>query len=167
LLQRWQGHHTFVSSVAWSPDGRQLASAGGGRDSEELCVWDVHSGEQVCKFTEHSGVIYAVIWSPDGDQLISGGSDGKLCWRDVHNGKSVRVQTAHQGAIRSLKLSPNRTQFASSGDDGAIRIWNLHTGDLLRTLRRDRPYERLIITNIQGLTASQKSSLRSLGAIDE
>ena len=56
--------------------------------------------------------------------------------------------------------------LASCGDDGAIMLWDLKTGEYLRNLRRDRPYERLNITGIQGLTEAQKSTLRTLGAIE-
>ena len=49
----------------------------------------------------------------------------------------------------------------------AIMIWDLESGEHLQTLRRDRPYERLNITGIRGLTEAQKASLQALGAIDE
>jgi WD40 repeat protein len=77
------------------------------------------------------------------------------------------MRDAHQGPIRSLKVSPDGKQLASCGNDGAIRIWDLHSGKHLRTLRHDRPYERLNITGIRGLNEAQKASLLALGAIDE
>jgi hypothetical protein len=46
-------------------------------------------------------------------------------------------------------------------------LWDLHGGEQLRTLRRDRPYERLNITGIRGLTEAQKATLRALGAVEE
>jgi hypothetical protein len=46
-------------------------------------------------------------------------------------------------------------------------IWDLRTGEYLQTLRRDRPYERLNITGIRGLTDAQKATLRALGAIED
>ena len=57
--------------------------------------------------------------------------------------------------------------LASCGDDGAIHIWELESGEHLRTLRRDRPYERLNITGIQGLTQAEIATLRALGAIED
>ena len=89
-----------------------------------------------------------------------------LRWWEVHSGKCVRVCQAHQGAIRSLRSSPDRSRLASCGDDGAITLWDLERGEHLRTLRRDRPYERLDITGIRGLTEAQKATLRALGAIE-
>jgi hypothetical protein len=53
---------------------------------------------------------------------------------------------------------------ASSGDDSTIRLWKIESAELVRTLRRDRPYERLDITGIKGLTDAQKATLHALGA---
>jgi WD40 repeat protein len=57
--------------------------------------------------------------------------------------------------------------LASCGDDGAIRLWDLESGEQLQTLRRDRLYERLTITGIQGLTQAEIATLRALGAVED
>jgi len=163
---RLQGHRGMVMSVAWSPDGTRLASGGGGQGSGELFVWDARSGELLHTLSELSEIVYALAWSPTGTILISGGSDGLLCWWDVERGKCVQTRQAHQGTVQSLKVSLDGSSLASCGDDGAINIWELESGERLRTLRRDRPYERLDITGIRGVTQAQKASLRALGAIE-
>ncbi len=170
LLERLPGHQGVVMSVAWSPDGTRLASGGSGQgqgDSGEMFVWEVQSGERVQAFAGHPRIVHAVTWGPSGELLVSGGSDGRLRWWDVHSGECVRVREAHQGTVQSLRISPDGRRLASCGDDGAITIWNLHSGEYLRTLRRDRPYERLNIKGIRGLTEAQKATLRALGAIEE
>ena len=157
---------THFFGLAWSPDGTRLASGGGSRDSGELFVWDGHSGECIYALQGLAGVIYTIAWNRVGDQLISGGSNGRLSWWGLLHGECVRVRKAHQGAVQSLKHSPDGRRLASCGDDGVINVWDLQSGDLLQTLRRDRPYERLDITGIRGLTQAQKATLRALGAME-
>jgi WD40 repeat protein len=165
--QQLLGHHSGVNDVAWSAEGSRLASCGGEEGKGELFVWDVQIMECERTLEGHLGVIYTIAWSVNGDLLISGDSKGILRWWKVQSGECVRVREAHQGTVQSLRRSPDGRSLASCGDDGAIRIWDLQSTELLRTLRRDRPYERLNITGIRGLTEAQKTTLRALGAVED
>jgi WD40 repeat protein/transcriptional regulator with XRE-family HTH domain len=164
--RRLAGHQGAVMNVAWSPDGRRLASGGSTRGGGELFVWDANSGQSVHAFEGHPGMVSALSWVPSGQVLISGGGDGRLRWWNLQSEKCVRVREAHQGTVQALKVSPDGSKLASCGDDGAIKLWDLESGEPLQTLRRDRLYERLTITGIQGLTEAQQASLRALGAVD-
>ena len=77
------------------------------------------------------------------------------------------MREGHQGAVHSLKISPDGRLLVSCGEDGTIKVWNVESTDLVRTLRRDRPYERLDITGIRGLTEAQKDTLQALGAVEK
>ncbi len=165
LLQRLQGHNGLVASVVWSPDGTRLASSGGG--GGELFVWDAHSGERVQTLSGHLGSVFAVDWSQLENLLVSGGSDGMLRWWDVQHGECLMMREAHQGTIQSLRISSDGRMLATCGDDSTIKVWDLENGEHLRTLRRDRPYERLNITGVKGLTEAQKVTLRGLGATED
>jgi WD40 repeat protein/transcriptional regulator with XRE-family HTH domain len=187
LLRRLAGHHGAVKTLAWSPDSALLASAGGLGDGGggELRVWDManplpegrqHAGRQhagpqsggrLDLSANHPAIVYSIAWGSDQNTLVSGDGIGMLRWWDVRTGESVRVRQAHEGTIQALKRSPDGTRLASCGDDGAIMLWDLQTGEHLRTLRRDRPYERLNITGVRGLTEAQKATLRALGAIED
>ena len=171
LLQRLQGHRGVVYGVVWSPDGTRLASGGGSRGSGEVVLWDArsgaHCGERLYTIASAPGSVLALDWSPRGELLVSGDSDGRLCWWDVQSGECLMQRQGHQGAIQSLRISPDGHRLASCGDEGTIQVWDLESGERLRRLRRDRPYERLTITGVKGLTQAEIASLRGLGAIEE
>ncbi len=72
-----------------------------------------------------------------------------------------------RGPVQSLRASPDGRFLASCGDDGAIQIWEMENGDHVTILRRDRPYERLDITGIKGLTDAEKLTLKRMGAVEQ
>lgn len=167
LLHRLAGHSETVTSVAWSPAGTLLASGGGnGTQGGEVFVWDSQSGTCVQTLVGYDGVVFAVAWSADGKLLVSGSSDGTLRWWNVANGTCLRVIAAHRGSVQALALSHDGKTLASCGDDGTIVLWDVRTGEYLQMLRRDRPYERMDISGLTGITDAQRASLIALGAVE-
>ncbi|MCB0166543.1 MAG: tetratricopeptide repeat protein, partial [Anaerolineae bacterium] len=166
LRHRLAGHANLVTNLAWSLDGAQLASASGGASGGELWVWDMRRGERLYTLTDPSGLVSAVAWGEDEAMLISGNGDGALRWWDLRQGQCLHVRHAHQRTVQSLRRSPDGLKLASCGSDGIIVLWDMHRAEPLRTLRRDRPYERLNISGAHGLTEAQRTTLRALGAIE-
>jgi WD40 repeat protein len=132
-----------------------------------MFLWQTNNGKRIRTFEEQIHEVSAVVWSKSGDQLVSGDSDGNLRWWEVQSGKCLVIRKAHQGAVHALKVSPDGRLLSSCGEDGAIKVWNMQSTELVRTLRRDRPYERLNVTGTQGLTPAQKAMLFALGAFED
>lgn len=165
LLQQFTGNGGMITAIAWSPDGRLLGASVGGKEHGEILIWEPIRGEHRHTLVGHRGTIHALAWGVSNAVVISGGDDGKLCWWEMEKGEYVRVQSAHEGAVQALRRTTDGTTLASCGDDGAIMLWDLASGDHRQTLRRDRPYERLDITGLTGITDAQRTSLLALGAI--
>jgi WD40 repeat protein len=177
LLQSLTGHHGMITCLAWetsnlggalgaSGASRRLVSASRGVEGGELFVWDVERGERSHALTGLAENVYSVVWGPSEQLVVSGDSDGMLRWRDLQRGENVQVRPAHQGIVQSLRRSPDGTKLVSCGDDGALMTWDFFSGDPMQTLRRDRPYERMEISGLSGITEAQRASLMALGAIE-
>lgn len=116
------GHAGTINRIAWSPDGRFLASPSW---DKTIRVWDVASGECVIVLEGHKEVVWSVEWSPDGRRLASGSGDNTIHIWDTANWESLIVLEGHKGSCNVVKWSPDGKKLASSSDDSTIRIWNV------------------------------------------
>jgi serine/threonine protein kinase len=125
------GHSNVVWSVAYSPDGRYLAS---GSWDKTIKIWEVATGKQLRTLTGHSDWVNLVVYSPDGRYLASGGDDKTIKIWEVATGKQLRTLTGHSNMVWSVAYSPDGRYLASGDGDNTIKIWEVATGKELRTL---------------------------------
>jgi WD40 repeat protein len=134
-----------------------------------IYLWDLTGVDQQPRrtFVGHSGQVHAVCFSSDGQTLASGGHDQVIRLWDVAGGQIIRPLRGHTDRVWSVCFSPDGQTLASGSDDGTVKFWDVQTGEWLSTRRPDRPYERLKISGVTGLTPAQLAALKELGAVDE
>ncbi|MEM9908046.1 MAG: NACHT domain-containing protein [Cyanobacteria bacterium P01_D01_bin.44] len=173
-LHTLEGHDHQVTSVAFHPAGNMLAS---GSDDETIKLWDVNTGHCLRALDKHTdqmnatdgnkGQIRTVTFSPDGQLVASGGLDRTIRVWEVKTGTCIQTISNHSEPISSLAFKPNGQVLASSGESGIIHLSAIKTGRLLQELKSDSPYKGMNITDVQGLSQAQKSTLISLGAVSD
>lgn len=123
--------YDYVRSVAFSPDGRLLAS---GFLKEGIKVWEVDTGLKVQSFDEHTESVNSVAFSPNNQWLVSGSRDRTIRLWDVETGKALRTLIGHYGEVSAVTFSPDGQWIASGSHDRTVRIWRAVTGREVLTL---------------------------------
>ena len=134
-------HKNYFTDIAFSPDGKMIASAiVGSRNGHILYFWDVETGQLIRTFTEHGYNINSIAFSPDGQTLAIGsgyttrGNDGgDLTLWDLDTGNLLHTLVGHSYYIIDIAFSPDGTTLASGSGEGTLRFWNVETGQLLYT----------------------------------
>lgn len=125
----WQGsHHSWVTSVAYRPDGSQVLSAGA---DGTLFLWDAETGNGVWRL-DGAEMALALAYSPDGKTFLSGAADSQLRMRDAETGKAI-WQEQVSGMVFAVAFSPDGRHVASGDDGGVLQVRNARTAkEILR-----------------------------------
>lgn len=133
------GHPGGIWSLAFSPDGKTLASASYENlmfpQGNLLKLWDVASGTQLHTLNGHTDTVSVVAFSPDGTMLASGSFDNTVKLWDVASGSEVRTLIG-QALVYSMAIAPNGKILASASGypDYSVRLWDIASGSELHTL---------------------------------
>ena len=135
-LRKFAGHPngrtpSYVTSVAFSPDGQLIAS---GSNKGTAKLWNVLSGE--CVHTLKTGWIFeSVCFSPDGKLLATGSRDHTSRLWDVKSGECLNTFYGHTETVSSVCFSADQKLLASGSWDHTVKLWETATGKCVRTLK--------------------------------
>jgi WD40 repeat protein/tRNA A-37 threonylcarbamoyl transferase component Bud32 len=128
----WQGHRHNCTCVAFSRDGKRLASASHDGTAK---VWDAQTGQVIFTLKGHSHAVQSVAFSPDGNRLASGEADGTLAFWDLRTGRQERSLKGHTWIIDRVAFRPDGKQVLTASHDGTLKLWDADTGRELQVLR--------------------------------
>lgn len=118
-----------VTSVAFSPDGKQVLT---GTDGTIVRLWDATTGKELRRFDVRSAGGTSVAFSPDGKYVVAGGSDSTGRLWEAATGKEVRRFEGHSKQVTSVAFLSDGKYVVTGSEDNTGRLWDVATGKELR-----------------------------------
>src|SRR6266496_4164085 len=127
ILYTYRGHTNRVTTVAWSPNGKYIAS---GSLDQTVQVWAANPGEHVQPFIYHGHTdgVQTVAWSPDSNRVVSGSIDKTVQILDAATGNNRYTYRGHTDVVSSVSWSPDGKHIVSGSWDKTVQVWDAATG---------------------------------------
>ncbi|MFK7911357.1 MAG: protein kinase, partial [Akkermansiaceae bacterium] len=133
-LHHLSGHNGSIPMVAWSPEGRLLASASG----YSIRLWDPDEAFSSRVLGEHLHSVERIAWSPDGNRIISSDEQHRIKIWPIYKQANLRTIKVSNQWVSDLCWNPEGTRLASATITGNVSIWDFESGEHLRTMIEDR-----------------------------
>ena len=121
-LSRQHAHHDHGRAVAYSPDGKLIATG-----SERVLLWDAVTMTRIAPL-EYESAVWSVAFSPDGSWLVSTHGDGSILIWDVVNRELNASLREHSGAVRAVAVAADGKRVATASEDHSVILWDAATG---------------------------------------
>jgi WD40 repeat protein len=120
------GHPGEIFALAWSPDGKLLAS--GAHEDRNIRLWEPETGKLVRTLVGQDGWTRSLAFSPDGKILAAGSTDKAIWLWNVDSGDVLETLVGHTDWVGGVAFSPDGKSLASASRDGTVRLWDIATG---------------------------------------
>lgn len=118
---------SFVTSVAFSPDGTKVAGSEGdqtGSGDNTARIWDATTGQSLVVLRGHANSLYSVAWSPDGKRLVTGSADKTARLWDAITGREVLTLKGHDNVVLKCLFSTDGNRIVTCSSDDTIKVWD-------------------------------------------
>jgi WD40 repeat protein len=119
-LFTYTGHAQAVFTLAWSPDGEWIASAGA---DGTVRVWHPTTGFTRFTYRGHAQQVLSLSWSPTGTWIASGDADNTVQVWDATTGSRLFVYRGHSATVNAVAWSPDGKRIASGSADTTVQVW--------------------------------------------
>ncbi len=127
------GHKSGINGVAFSPDGKTIASCGWGEN--DIKLWDAATGEPKPSLAGHTRSVNTMVYSPDGKSLVSAAQDNTARIWETAKGVTKLILKGHDEPVETAAFSPDGKTIATASFDKTIKLWNASDGAELATLK--------------------------------
>jgi len=148
------GHQFYVNSVAFSPDGKTIASTS---SDNTIKLWNISSGQEISTLKGHQNYVFSVAFSPDGKTIASGSWDNTIKLWNISSGQEISTLKGHQNYVFSVAFSPDGKTIASASADNTIKLWNISSGQEISTLKEHQNYVFSVAFSPDGKTIASGS----------
>ncbi|MCO6459464.1 MAG: WD40 repeat domain-containing protein, partial [Pirellulaceae bacterium] len=141
------GHGGGVYGVAYSPDGRWIASASA---DQTVRIWNAATGAQTRQLSGHQGAVFGVAFSPDGALLVSCGADKSVRLWDTLGGRQLKQIPVGDGGLYTVAFFGDGKRVATGGLDRKIHLLDVLTGQILSQLEQHPDFVYRLQMNREG-----------------
>ncbi|MBE8970512.1 caspase family protein [Nostocales cyanobacterium LEGE 12452] len=130
-VNRLEGHSDAVRGVAFSPDGKTIASAS---YDNSVKLWNAATAKEISTLKGHKSAVIGVAFSPDGKTIASASDDKSVKLWNAATAKEISTLNGHSDAVISVAFNPDGKTIASASYDNSVKLWNAATAKEISTI---------------------------------